>query len=146
MKLTYQPLKNDEVLRVVCEGLVSLRGKPVAGSDPLLELLGPHAYRQRVILNLEKTDGIDTSGLVWLVRLVTRFGQAGGRLVVYGFSPNFRNTLEVLGMNGSIVTAASEQLAIEAVSRPADSGSNPAPDNGTVRQLPRLEGPVTDAG
>ena len=111
MKLTYQPLANDEVLRVVCEGQVSIRDKP-RGSEPLLDLLGPHCYRQRVILNLERTDGVDTSGLMWLVKVATKFAPAGGRFVVYNFNPNFRNMLEVLGMIGTVALATSESGAI----------------------------------
>src|SRR5262245_34503580 len=101
MKLTYKPLDNDDVVRVVCEGLLSTRGTPPT-SDPLLELLGPHCYRHKVVLNLERTDGTDTSGLIWLMRVVGRFAQGGGRLVVYGFSPSFRHMVEVLGLSDMI--------------------------------------------
>src|SRR6516162_7175399 len=101
MKLTYRPLSNEEVLRVACEGHVSVRGTP-PGSEPLLELLGPHCYRQKVILNLERSDGVDTSGLMWLVRVATKFASGGGRLAVYNFSANFRNMLDVLGMSGTV--------------------------------------------
>jgi anti-anti-sigma regulatory factor len=131
MKLTYQPLKNEEVLRVVCEGSVSLRGLP-KGTEPLLDLLGPHCYRQKVILNFERTDGVDTSGLTWLVRVATRFNSSGGSLTVYGFSATFRNMLDILGMTGTVALASSEQLAIDSVSRP--TGSDSLTENGAPRQ------------
>jgi len=136
MKLTYRPLSNEEILRVACEGAVSVRGTP-PGSEPLLELLGPHCYRQKVVLNLERTDSVDTSGLMWLVRVATRFSQGGGRLAVYGFSPNFRNMLDVLGMTETITLMTSEQSAIEAVSR------NESPSgNGASRQGARAFSPT----
>jgi anti-anti-sigma factor len=145
MKLTYKPLTNDEILRVACEGQVSQRGKPPA-SEPMQELLGPHAYRQRVILNLERSDGIDTSGLMWLVRVASRFTQGGGKLVVYGFSPTFRQMLEVLGMVGTILTAPSEQQAIEVVTQ-SGAASNPAVA-GELRPSPRAypKPPATEVG
>jgi len=120
MKLTYNPLVNDEILRVSCQGVLSVRDLP-KGSEPLLDLLGPRCYRQSVILNLERADGVDTSGLMWLVRTVVQFGPAGGKLVVYGFSPLFRNMLEVLGLTGLVNLAASEQLAIETATNLSDS-------------------------
>jgi anti-anti-sigma regulatory factor len=134
MKLTYRPLANEEVLRVACEGAVTVRGT-LPGSEPLLELLGPHCYRQRVILNLERADGVDTSGLMWLVRVSTKFAGGGGRLAVYNYSPNFRNMLDVLGMIGSVVLVASELAAVEAVTR-ADAPA-PSGDNGVPRPVPR---------
>jgi anti-anti-sigma regulatory factor len=134
MKLTYKPLPNDEVLRVVCEGLVSVRGRPPK-SDPLHELLGPRCYKQKVVLNLERAEGVDTSGLTWLVRVAGQFAAGGGRLAVYGFSPTVRHTLEVLGMVGTIPLASSEALAIETVGKPAEPG---AAENGTHRAPNRV--------
>lgn len=134
MKLTYKPLPNDEVLRVVCEGLVSLRDRP-PGSEPLQELLGPRCYKQKVVLNLERADGMDTSGLTWMVKVAGHFVTGGGRFVVYGFSPTIRHTLEVLGMIGTIPLASSEALAIDAVNRPAEAG---APENGAYRTPSRV--------
>jgi anti-anti-sigma regulatory factor len=144
MKLTYRPLANEEVLRVACEGHVSVRGAP-PGSEPLLELLGPHGYRQKVILTLERADGVDTSGLMWLVRVATKFGSGGGRLAVYNFSANFRNMIDVLGMSGSVTLVTSEAAAIEAVTRTDAAGQNA--DNGPPRGVPRaFPAPHSDAG
>ena len=134
MKLTYKPLPNDEVLRVVCEGPVSVRGRP-PGSEPLQELLGPRCYKQKVVLNLERADGMDTSGLTWMVRVAGLFAAGGGRFAVYGFSPTIRHTLEVLGMIGTIPLASAEALAIDAVNKPAEAGS---PENGSYRTPNRV--------
>jgi hypothetical protein len=142
MKLSYRPLANEEVLRVACEGHVSVRGTP-PGSEPLLELLGPHCYRQKVILNLERSDGVDTSGLMWLVRVATKFASGGGRLAVYNFSANFRNMLDVLGMSGTVAMATSEAAAIETVTRTDAAGQQG--DNGPPRAVPRAF-PHSDAG
>jgi hypothetical protein len=110
-----------------------------------MDLLGPHCYRQRVILNLERSDGVDTSGLMWLVRVATKFASGGGRLAVYNFSANFRNMLDVLGMSGSVALATSEPTAIENVTRtdaPTQDG-----DNGPPRAVPRAyPAPASDAG
>jgi anti-anti-sigma factor len=144
MKLTYKPLANEDILRVACEGQVSVRGRSSA-SDPFLDLLGPHAYRQRIILNLERADGVDTSGLMWLVKAAFRCGQEGGHLVVYGFTPTFKQMLEALGLTGSMAMASSEQLAIEAVN--ASSNGSKRGAAGEARPVARaFMPPDTDAG
>jgi hypothetical protein len=110
-----------------------------------MELLGPHCYRQKVILNLERSEGADTSGLMWLVRVATKFASGGGRFAVYNFSANFRNMLDVLGMAGTVLLATSEQGAIEAVTRPEVPGQHA--DNGSPRTVPRAyPAPQSDAG
>jgi anti-anti-sigma regulatory factor len=143
MKLTYKPLANDEILRVTAEGVVSLRGKP-ANTDPLLELLGPHCYRSRVILSMERADGVDTSGIIWLVRTANRFTPDRGRFVVYGVSPVVRQMLDILGMSGLVPTAANEQHAVDAVVKP--TADPHVSENGSRRNGPRsFSGPGSPA-
>jgi anti-anti-sigma factor len=111
MKLTLLPLQNDDVIRVRCDGDLTLRGLP-AGSDPLEAVLGLRYFGQKVLLNLEKAQGIDTSGVSWLMGLQERFRQAGGRMVVYAMPPRVAQTLDFLRLTPMLATAPTEAAAL----------------------------------
>ena len=62
LHLTYLPVADDGLIRVACDGPLSLRGRPV-GAEPLRDLLGPRAYSLPVLLSLERVGGAETSGV-----------------------------------------------------------------------------------
>src|SRR5262245_8309709 len=98
MQLIHLPLQPDNVTRVGCEGPVSLRGRAPA-SDPWRELRGPHCFNHRVLLSLEKAQGIDTSGVIWLMRAFDQFRRGTGRLMLCAVPPIVQQTLAVLGLD-----------------------------------------------
>jgi anti-anti-sigma regulatory factor len=112
MKLTLLPLQNDDVIRVRCEGLVSLRGLD-RDSEPLQTLLGPHCASHKVLLNLDRAQGIDTSGIVWLIRAGDRFRQAGGVLVLFSLPPTVSDVLAFLRLTPLFRIAPGEAAALE---------------------------------
>src|SRR5262249_17832149 len=63
-----------------------------ASSDPLADLLGPDCRKLRVLLNLEQTTFIDSSGINWLVRSFVAFRDGGGRLVLHSVAPGVLDT------------------------------------------------------
>jgi anti-sigma B factor antagonist len=92
------------------EGIVilDLKGKLVRGSEDLMllqRLLLLHEHKRlKVIVNLKEVSCIDNSGLETLVFSATRFGDAGGSLVVLSFddssaadsdAPRLRTSLKV---------------------------------------------------
>jgi anti-anti-sigma factor len=111
MKLTLLPLQNDDVIRIRCDGDLSLRGL-ASGRDPLEAVLGPRYFGQKVLLDLEKAQSIDTSGVSWLMRLQERFRQANGRLVLYGIPPRVAQTLDFLRLTPLLTTAPTEAAAL----------------------------------
>ncbi|MDB5307043.1 MAG: hypothetical protein JWO38_1245 [Gemmataceae bacterium] len=147
MKLTYHPLPDEEVIRIACEGTVSLRGAP-SGSDPLQDLLGPHCFRHKVVLNLERAEGMDTSGLAWLINLVGRFKHTSGKVVLYGAAMPVRQMLDVLGLAGEVPIATTEHLAIELASGPTAGGDDARPAGGLIRPPAGafIGKPTTDVG
>src|SRR5206468_11585595 len=54
--------------------------------NPLERLLGEGAFTRRVILNLDRVNFLDSSGLSWLVACHKRFVQQGGKMVLCGAS------------------------------------------------------------
>jgi anti-anti-sigma regulatory factor len=113
MKLTLMPVQNDNVLRVRSDGSVSRRGP----EDPLQTLLGPHCYTHKVLLNLDQSQGIDTSGVCWLVSCHKHFTQMGGKLVLYDVPPVVLDFLNFLRLTPLLHIAPNEQAACELVLR-----------------------------
>jgi anti-anti-sigma factor len=110
MKLTMLPLETDNVIRVRCEGNVVLCGLSAA-TDPLQQLLGPNCFAHKVVINLSQAQGVDTSGVAWLVRTADRFAQVGGRFVILGVPPMVQQILHILGLSSYFRTATTDDEA-----------------------------------
>jgi anti-anti-sigma factor len=94
-----------DFLQVQCAGDVSLPDfRPE--NDPLGKLLGPQVYSRRVLLNMEKTDYLDTSGVSWLISCHERCHQEGGALVLYAIPLRVRYVLQLLRMEHLLHTTA----------------------------------------
>jgi anti-anti-sigma factor len=123
MELTLLPLKKDNVIRVRAGGQVSHR----ESSDAFQTLLGPECYGHVVLLSLERSQSIDTSGLAWLIRAQNRFAASGGKLVLHSVAPVVLDLLNFARLTPLLHIAATEQAAAELAQRPAN-GSKPAID------------------
>jgi anti-anti-sigma factor len=113
MQLTLSNSNND-VYRIQCEGSITQDGfKP--GIDPLEDLLGKDCYSRRVLLNLERTHYIDSSGVGWLMGRNKQFRQSGGRLIVHSIPPIVSQVLQLLRMGMVLELAADEATALARV-------------------------------
>jgi anti-anti-sigma regulatory factor len=112
MKLSLLPLQNDNVLRVRCEGMLTLRGQE-GTADPLQTLLGPHCSSHKVLLNLERAQGTETSGISWLMRTNDRFAQSRGMLVLYAVPPVVGDILDFLRLTPLLHVAPGEAAALD---------------------------------
>jgi ABC-type transporter Mla MlaB component len=113
MKLTLMPLQDGQVLRIRCQGMVSLRG---AGTEePLGQLLGPPCFSRTLLLDLVDAQGIDTSGVVWLARIAEKFRQNQGKLVVHSVPAVVRRMLDVLHLTSGFRMAHDEAEALQLV-------------------------------
>jgi anti-anti-sigma factor len=97
MKLSLMPLEDNELFQVRCTGPITLRGSD-PHSEPLAELLGPHCFSHRILLNCGGTEWIDTSGIAWLSRIRNAFEEAAGSLVLYEVPPIVRGMFDFLGL------------------------------------------------
>ena len=113
MQLTLSK-SDDDVLRVQCEGSISQDGfKP--GIEPLEELLGANCYGRKVLLNLERTHYIDSSGVGWLMGRNKQFRQAGGRLIIHSIPPIVSQVLQLLRMGMVLELTTDEATALARV-------------------------------
>jgi anti-anti-sigma factor len=111
MELTLLPLQNDDVLRVRSHGPVSQREE----NDSLQALLGPLCYSHKVLLSLDDSQSIDTSGICWLVNTSKRFAEAGGKFVLFAVPPVVFDVLNFLNLTPMLHIASNEQTACEQI-------------------------------
>jgi anti-anti-sigma factor len=97
MKLT---LRFDEgkVCQIQTEGDIRLSEQP-RDSHQLESLLGSDAYRRKILLDLQRTPYIDSSGVSWLVNFHKHCLDAGGVLVLHSVPPSILAILKLLHMD-----------------------------------------------
>jgi anti-anti-sigma factor len=101
----------DQVTRLECEGQVTQQ-ELTMDHDPLEAVMGPSLYQRCVLLSLEKTSYIDSSGVSWLLRGHKQFERSGGRLVLHSLSPMVRQVLHLLKLTTLLHVAADEREAL----------------------------------
>jgi anti-anti-sigma factor len=101
---------DGSVVRVQCEGEISQIRFQSEG-NPLENLLGPGCYARKVLLDLERADWIDSSGISWLVRTHTDFQKQGGAFILYALAPRVAEVLRFCRMDRIFRLAADEPAA-----------------------------------
>jgi anti-anti-sigma factor len=101
---------DDAVVRVSCEGQIS-QNDFSPGSNPMEALLGPGAFGRKVLLNLEKTTYIDSSGLSWLFVCYKSFMQANGKFVLHTIPGRVYQVLQIVRLPSVIPVAPDEATA-----------------------------------
>src|SRR5687768_5184842 len=101
---------DKEVVCVVCSGQIT-QSDVQSRRDPIEALLGWNGYGRKVLLNMEKTTYIDSSGISWLLICHKHFNQAGGKLVIHSVPPVVYQVLQLLRMPMILHIAADEVTA-----------------------------------
>ena len=68
-------------------------------NDPLAKFLGPQVYSRKLLLNMEKMNFLDTSGIGWLISCHEHCQRAGGILVLFAIPTRARYILQLLHMD-----------------------------------------------
>jgi anti-anti-sigma factor len=108
MKLTIVA-DEGEIVRVACEGQIAQLVSH--GNEPMANLLGPTAYSRKVLLSLERTTFINSSGISWLLICHKYFAQGGGQLVVHSVPPLVSQVLNFVRLPSIMNFAADEKAA-----------------------------------
>jgi anti-anti-sigma factor len=103
-----------DLVRVACEGQISQIVSQ--GNEPLGNLLGASGFTRKVLLSLEKTTFINSSGISWLLICHKYFSQSGGQLVVHSVPPLVNQVLQFVRLP-SIMNFASDEDAARALAR-----------------------------
>ena len=99
-----------ELVRVRCTGEISQSSLP-PGSDLLVELLSPTVYSRRLIIDLEQSGYIDSSGVSMLIVWQKRFKRDGGVMVLYNIPPLVQQVLDLLNLRAVLTLATDEKAA-----------------------------------
>jgi len=90
--------EDDEAVQVSTVGKITAESFDPQ-QDPLATMFGPEVYGKQVLLNMEESEYLDSSGIGWLLKCHKRFTEAGGRMVIHSMSPFIANMLKMLRMN-----------------------------------------------
>jgi anti-anti-sigma factor len=105
-------VKDDgTLLHVACEGEISWEQGGAPAADPLLQLLGPEGCRRKVLLDLEKTTYINSSGLSWLLVCHRHFQKDGGILVIHSVAPIVKQVIDFVNLHTILHFAPDEPSA-----------------------------------
>jgi anti-anti-sigma factor len=74
-------------------------------------ILGPQCYRRKILLDLQHSPHIDSSGVSWLVHFHKSSQTAGGMLILYSAPPGVVAVLKLLGMQQYFNLVADERTA-----------------------------------
>src|SRR2546421_7257793 len=96
MKLTLVSIEKDGIVRVAADGNITAADFDASGKNPLETLLGITWFTNKVLLDMSKTDYIDSSAIGWLIGCHKSFKDGGGTLVVHHVQPSVRQILDVL--------------------------------------------------
>jgi anti-anti-sigma factor len=105
-------LRSDEagLCRIQAEGEIRLADQ--SGDTRLIEaLLGPDCYARKILLDLQHTPYMDSSGVSWLVNFHKHCRQAGGILVLHSIPPSIMSILKLLHMDRYLNMVEDEQAA-----------------------------------
>src|SRR2546421_12238865 len=67
--------------------------------NPLEQFLGPSGFAGKVLVNLERTNYIDSAGVSWFLGCHKQFRESGGKLVLHSIPPMVNQILQLLRMD-----------------------------------------------
>jgi anti-anti-sigma factor len=101
---------DGDVVRLQCAGDIHWDAFD-AGSDPLTDLVGPDCYGRKILVNLEKTRTLDSSGVGWLVACQKRCAARRGHWVLHSLPPWVKLMLHLMHLESVLEVAEDEAAA-----------------------------------
>lgn len=140
MQVQLVSIEPDGVVRLAAEG--AMTASDMAGDDRhlLAGTVGEHWANNRVVLNLSRTDYIDSTAIGWLLSCKKQFDANGGRFVLHSIPPSVQQIFDILKVGRVLPLAGDEAEALATVRDQGGGGGAVGPR--------RQEGPeqATDDG
>ena len=114
MKLTLLSIEKDGTIRVATEGNITTGDFEAGAKNPFESLLGATWFTTKVLLNMEKTDYIDSSAIGWIIGCHKSFKDGGGMIIVHSVQPSVKQILDVLKI-GRVVPIVKDEAEARAM-------------------------------
>ena len=116
MKLSLLAIDKEGFIRVATEGNITCAAfnGDVTGKALMEGALGSTWAANRVLLDLSKTNYIDSTAIGWLISSNKQFKLNGGRLVIQSVQPAVRQVLDLLKI-GKVVPIVEDEAAAKAL-------------------------------
>ena len=106
--LTLVSVEKDGCVRVASRGNLTAGDINLGPRNPLEAILGQGWPGNRVILDLAKTDFMDSTAIAWLISTTKQIRAGGGALAIHSIVPRARQMLDLLKI-GKIVPIVSDE-------------------------------------
>jgi anti-sigma B factor antagonist len=101
---------DEGLFRVRSEGDISLIDQ-IRSNNPLEKLLGHGCFSRKILLNMEKSSYIDSSGVSWLIKCHKLCQSEGGKFVLHSLPPSVVGILKMLRLEQVLNLAEDEPAA-----------------------------------
>jgi anti-anti-sigma factor len=102
MQLDLISPRGEDPARVAAKGRITAMDLASTGRNPIAELLGPGWSTKRLLVDLSRTDYLDSSAIGWLIQTNGEFKRNGGALVLHSLPPMVKQVLGLLKI-GSLI-------------------------------------------
>ncbi|HXE54777.1 MAG TPA: STAS domain-containing protein [Tepidisphaeraceae bacterium] len=108
--LSLVSVEKDGCIRVASQGDITASEAPLGGKNPFESLLGDNWAGNRVVLDLSRTDFLDSMAIAWLIASAKQFRAVGGSFAVHSICPRARQMLDLLKI-GRVVPIVPDEAA-----------------------------------
>jgi anti-anti-sigma factor len=113
MKISMISIDRDGLIRTATSGNLTATDFPADGKNVFEQLLGMTWSNNRVMLNMEKTQYIDSTAIGWLISCQKEFKANNGLFVVHSVQTSVQQVLDLLKI-GKVVPIKDDEAAARA--------------------------------
>jgi anti-anti-sigma factor len=113
--LSLESIERDGCIRVASRGNITASEVSLGTKNPLEVLLGGNWAGNRLIVNLARTDFLDSTAIAWLIATSKQIRAAGGKLAIHSVVPRARQMLDLLKISKIVPIVADEAAARELI-------------------------------
>ena len=117
--LSLVSIDKDGCIRVASTGNLTASNIDLGPRNPLESILGAAWSSNRVILDLSKTDIMDSTAIAWMIATTRQFRTSGGLIAIHSVAPRARQMLDLLKIGKIIPIVSNEPAARQFLNGPA---------------------------